>query len=144
MRLKLIGAMLLSILFICSNQVYGWNYPRDGKFKQIHPQSDPWFYVDYENWDIKAPDKWQHFTGCYLSQKFFSRHLNKYLSASLVMGISILKEYEDAYREGWSARDIVADFLGVLAGTYSNRKYKLLCFYDNEKVTLNLLMNIDL
>ncbi len=135
--------MLLLTLLIFSNQVYGWNYPRDGKFKQLHPQRDSWFYVDYERWDIKAPDKWQHFTGSYLSQKLLSRHLNQYLSASLIMGLGIVKEYEDGYREGWSPRDLAADFLGVLSGIYSNHKYKLLCLYDNEKITLNLLLSID-
>lgn len=119
------------------------NYPRDGKFKQLHPLQNGWSFVDSEHWDIKAPDKWQHFTGCYLSQKSLSRHLNKYLSDCLVMGISILKEYEDAYRQGRSARDVFADFLGVLAGTYSNRKYKLLYLYDNEKITLNIVLNVD-
>lgn len=143
MRAKFVGTVGLLICLILPTQVYRWNYPRDGKSKQIHPQSDSWFFVDYEHWDIKAPDKWQHFTGCYLSQKFLSRRLNKYLSASIVMGFSILKEYEDAYREGWSPRDIFADFLGIVSGIYSNRKYRLLCFYDNEKVTLNLLLNID-
>ena len=143
MRPKLLGVMLLLALFISSNQVYAWNYPRDGKFKQLHSDSDSWFYIDYERWDIKAPDKWQHFTGSYLSQKLLSRHLNKYLSASLIMGLGIVKEYEDAYREEWSPRDIFADFLGIVSGIYSNRKYRLLCFYDNDKVTLNLLLNID-
>jgi hypothetical protein len=143
MQKRFIGAMLFLILLICSNQVYAWNYPRDGKFKQLHPHQDSWYFVDYEHWDIKAPDKWQHFTGCYLSQKFLSAHLDKYLSASIVMGISILKEYEDAYREGWSLRDIFADFLGVFAGIHSNRNYKLLCLYDNQKITLNLSLNID-
>jgi hypothetical protein len=100
--------------------------------------------VDYENWDIKAPDKWQHFSGCYLSQKIPSRHLNKYLSTSLVMSISILKEYEDTYREGWSPRDILVDFLSVFSGTLSNRKLKLLCLHDNEKITMNLFVNIDI
>lgn len=143
MRAKFVCTVGLLICLILPTQVYGWSYPRDGKFKQIHPQSDSWFYVDYERWDIKAPDKWQHFTGSYLSQKLLSRHVNKYLSASIVMGLGVLKEYEDAYREGWSPRDIVADFLGIVSGIYSNRKYRLLCFYDNEKVTLNLLLNID-
>lgn len=124
-------------LFFFSNQVYGRNSLRDGEFKQLHHHQDPWYFVDYEHRDIKAPDKWQNFSGCYISQKILSRYLNKYLLASLVTIISILKEHEDAYREGWSGRDILVDFLGVFSGTFRNRKYRLLCLYDNEKITMN-------
>jgi len=120
------------------------DYPRDGKFTQFHPHRDCCFLVDSEHWDIKPPDKWQHLTGCYLSQKSLSQHFNKYLSASLVMGISILKEYEDACQEERSSSKVFADFLGIIAGTYSNLKNRLLSLFDNEKITLNLVMNIDL
>jgi len=142
-RSKVIGGLLLLILIVFCNQANAWNYPRDGKFKQIPPHCDAWFFVDYDHWDIKAPDKWQHFSGCYISQKLLSQHLNKYLSASIVMGISVLKEYEDAYREGWSPRDLFADFLGVFSGTFSTRNYKLLCLYDKDKITMNLFVNAD-
>ena len=101
-------------LFFFSNQIYGWKSLRVVKFKQLHQHQDAWYFVDYENRDIKAPDKWQHFPACYISQKIPYRHLNKYLSVSLVTIISILKEHEDAYREVWSARDILVDFLGIL------------------------------
>jgi hypothetical protein len=101
-------------LFLFSNQVFGRNPLRDVQFKQLHHHQDAWYFVDYKHWDIKAPDKWQHFPGCYIIQKILSRHLNKYLSASLVTIISILKEHEDAYREVWSGRDILVDFLGIL------------------------------
>jgi hypothetical protein len=101
-------------LFFFSNQVYGLKSLREVKFKQLRPHQDDWHFVDYESRDIKTPDKWQHFSGCYISRKILSRHFNKYLSASLVMSISILKEYEDAYREVWSARDILVEFLGIL------------------------------
>lgn len=131
-------------LFFFSNQVYVRKSLRDVKFKQLHPHQDDWYFVDYKRWDIKAQDKWQHFPGCYLFQKILSRYLNKYLSASLVMSMSILKEYEDSYREVWSARDILVDFLRILPGTYSNRKYKLLCLYDNEKITMDSFINIDI
>ena len=131
------------ILIVFCNQANAWNYPRDGKLKQLHPHRDAWYFVDYDHWDIKAPDKWQHFSGCYISQKLLSQHLNKYLSASIVMGISVLKEYEDAYREGWSLRDVFVDLLGVFSGTLSNRNYKLLCLYDNDKITMNLFVSAD-
>jgi hypothetical protein len=65
--------------------------------------------------DIKAPDKWEHFTGRYVSQKLLSKHMNKYLSAFLIMSAGLYKEYEDAYRKGWSTRDIAADVLGIVS-----------------------------
>lgn len=134
-------ALVLSILFLLlSNALcYAWNYPRDGKFKRLSSKSDPWFYVDEERWDIKAPDKWQHFTGCYASQKLLSKHMNKYLSGLLLLSVGIYKEYEDAYREGWSARDLTVDALGILSAMYDRPGAKVLCTYDQEKIMLNLV-----
>lgn len=143
MILNIICRLFLLIFIVFCNQANAWNYPRDEEFKQLQPHRDAWFFVDYAHWDIKAPDKWQYFSGCYISQKLLSRHLNKYLSASIVMSISVLKEYEDTYRKGWSLRDIFADFLGVFSGSFSNRNYKLLCLYDKDKITMNLFMNVD-
>jgi hypothetical protein len=138
MKLKV---TLLSILFLLlSNALcYAWNYPRDGRFKRIDSQNDPWFYVDEEHWDIKAPDKWQHFTGCYVSQKLLSKHMNKYLSGLLILSLGLYKEYEDAYREGWSPRDLAVDALGILTAMYDRPSAKVLCTYDQEKVMLNLV-----
>ena len=132
---------ILSILFLLlSNGLsYAWNYPRDGRFKQLVPQSDPWFYVDEVNWDIKAPDKWQHFTGSYVSQKLLSKHMNKYLSGLLLLSVGVYKEYEDAYREGWSARDLAIDALGILSAMYDRPSATVICTYDQEKIMLNLV-----
>ncbi|MGB8656929.1 MAG: hypothetical protein WCE90_03980 [Candidatus Zixiibacteriota bacterium] len=66
--------------------------------------------------------------------------MNKYLSALLIMSIGVYKEYEDAYREGWSARDLATDALGVLSATYDNSNAKVLCTYNQEKVMLNLIL----
>ncbi len=132
---------VLSILFLLlSNCVcYAWNYPRDGRFKRLVSEKDPWFYVDEERWDIKAPDKWQHFTGCYVSQKLLSRHMNRYLSGLLILSVGFYKEYEDAYREGWSRRDLAVNALAVLSALYDRPSTKVLCTYDQEKVMLNLV-----
>jgi len=116
-----------------------WNYPRDGKFKQLHPNRDSWFFVDQENWDIKAPDKWQHFTGNYASQKLLSRHVNKYVSAFVLFSLGVAKEYEDAYREGWSARDLTMDALGILTAMYDKPEARVLCTYDQNTILLNLV-----
>jgi hypothetical protein len=139
MRLKS-SLLLVVILLVVPSLSHAWNYPRDGKFKQLHPHKDSWFFVDEENWDIKAPDKWQHFTGSYASQKLLSMHVNKYVSALVLFSFGVVKEYEDAYREGWSARDLAADALGILAAMYDKPNTKVLCTYDQERIMLNLFL----
>ncbi len=136
LRTLLVAAILLLAIPSISQ---AWNYPRDGEFKQLHPNRDGWFFVDQANWDIKAPDKWQHFTGCYVSQKLLSKHMNRYVSALVIMSVGLYKEYEDAYREGWSARDLAADALGILTAMYDKPAAKVLCTYDQDKVMLNLV-----
>ena len=141
MKLK---TLVLTILFLLvANAIcYAWNYPRDGKFKQLSPHNDSWFFVDEEHWDIKAPDKWQHFTGFYVTQKFLSKYMNKYVSAVLAFSLGVAKEYEDGYREGWSARDLAANTLGILSAMYDKPNAKVLCTYDQEKVMLNLFFSL--
>ena len=131
---------LLALLLAIPSLSHAWNYPRDGRFKKIATQNDPWFYVDEEHWDIKAPDKWQHFTGCYLTQKLLSKGMNKYLSALLIFSLGVAKEYEDAYREGWSPRDLAVNSLGIISAMYDKPEAKVLCTYDQEKIMLNLVL----
>lgn len=113
------------------------SYPRDGKFKQLSPGRDPWYFIDEQNWYIAAPDKWQHFSGCYLGQKLLSQYLNRYFTAGLIALLGIAKEYDDAYREGWSNRDLLMDFLGIFAAM-NQSKYQLYCSFDSQKIMLNL------
>ena len=143
MKWKISILVLVTLILMISNLAYCWNYPRDGKFKQLSPHHDSWFFTD-QRWDIKAPDKWQHFTGSYFSQKILSRYMNKYLSAGILFSFGILKECEDAYREGYSGRDVLANLIGIASATFENRKYRILCLYDQEKLTLNLYVNINL
>jgi len=130
---------LIALLLAIPTSSFAWNYPRDGKFKQLAPQNDSWFFMDEEHWDIKAPDKWQHFTGCYITQKLLSRRINKYVSAMLIFSLGVAKEYEDAYREGWSARDLAVNSLGILSAMYDKPEAKVFCTYDQEKIMLNLV-----
>jgi hypothetical protein len=134
--------VILFVSFVLTDLAFGWNYPRDGKLKQLSPQSDPWFFVDEEHWDIKNPDKWQHFTGSYVSQKLLSKRMNKYFSGLLLLSIGVYKEYEDAYREGWSARDLAVDALGIFSAMYDRPSAKVFCTYDQEKVMLNLVFSV--
>ena len=130
---------LIALLLTTPTWSFAWNYPRDGKFKQLHPHRDGWFFVDEESWDIKAPDKWQHFTACYITQKLLSTRINKYVSAMLIFSLGVAKEYEDAYREGWSARDLAVNSLGIVSAMYDQPDAKVLCTYDQEEIMLNLV-----
>ncbi len=141
MRFKPLCFLIVLLLAIPSLS-HAWNYPRDGKFKQLAPSGDAWFFVDEENWDIKNPDKWQHFTGFYVTQKLLSRHMNKYVSAVVAFSLGVAKEWEDGYREGWSARDVLANTLGIAAAMYDKPEAKVLCAYDQEKVMLNLVFSL--
>lgn len=118
------------------NDAHGWNYPSDGKFKQLLPSNDPWYYIDEENWDVKCPDKFQHFFGSYLGQRLISKRMNKWVSAGLILGIGLYKEYEDAYREGWSLRDVSMDILGIVSAMNTSDRFQVSCMYDKERVML--------
>jgi hypothetical protein len=65
--------------------------------------------------------------------------MNKYLSGLLLFSIGVYKEYEDAYREGWSLRDVSMDLLGILSAMYDRPSAKVLCAYDEEKIILNMV-----
>jgi hypothetical protein len=132
--------LLVAVLLATPSLSHAWNYPRDGTFKQLHPHADGWYFVDDERWDIKAPDKWQHFTGSYVTQKILSKGLNKYVSALVVFSLGAAKECEDAYREGWSARDMAVNSLGILSAMYDRPCSRFFCTYDQEKIMLNLFI----
>lgn len=117
-------------------------YARDGIFKQLDESNDKWFYVDKYNWEIAAPDKWTHMMGSMGLSTLLGQTMNKYLAAGLTLGLGIYKEYDDAFREGWSYRDIIADAVGVTASLTANKKYRILCDYDTEKVVL--ILNVTL
>lgn len=109
------------------------SYPRDGKFKQLAPKADMWFYVDEKRWPIAAPDKWQHFVGCYLSQKLLQKKMGKFKAFLFTETVGVLKEIDDGYREGWSPRDLIVDNLGMLAALVSNQRLKFTGTYDSER-----------
>ncbi|MCJ7496934.1 MAG: hypothetical protein MUO78_02195 [candidate division Zixibacteria bacterium] len=137
---SLICLLQILNLSVLSNQSFAFklqSYPKDGNFKQLSPDRDPWYFVDEKNWYIMGPDKWQHFSGCYIAQKLFSQVTNPYLSAGVVAFLGLAKEYDDAYREGWSSRDLLMDFLGIVSAI-NRTKYQFYCSFDSEKMMLNL------
>lgn len=108
-------------------------YPRDGRFKQLSPKADMWFYVDEKRWPVAAPDKWQHFIGCYLSQKLLQKRVGKFKAFLFTETAGVLKEMDDGYREGWSPRDLIVDNLGILGAMVSGERLKFTGSYDSEK-----------
>ena len=117
-------------------------YPKNGIFKRLPDAKDYWYYVDNNNWEIKAPDKWTHMMGSMGSTSVLSRFMNKYAAGALVFSFGLYKEYDDAFREGWSYRDIIADALGITASLTATDRYRLLCDYDSEKVMLVMSVTI--
>lgn len=114
------------------------NYPRDGKFKQLSSERDQWYFIDKNNWYIQAPDKFQHMMGSYVLFKTTDMMMDKYLAAGVTLGLGIYKEYDDAYREGWSPRDLLMDTLGVVAGWVNNDKYKIWMDWEGDAIVLKL------
>jgi hypothetical protein len=131
--------LLFSLVFaLLPGVVQAWGYPYDGNFKQLTADRDPWCFVDNEHWYIRNPDKWQHFMGCYVAHQLLARRTDKYLSGGIVMTLGLAKEIMDAYREGYSVRDGLADALGIGASLLNNGSYTLLCTYTDESVLLRL------
>jgi hypothetical protein len=114
------------------------NYPRDGKFKQLSADNDQWYFIDKNNWYIQAPDKFQHMMGSYVLFKTTDIMMDKYLAAGVTLGLGIYKEYDDAYREGWSPRDLLMNTLGVMTGWINNDKYKIWMDWENDAIVLKL------
>ncbi len=137
--LRFLLASVLVLISAYSAKASFWSgYPRDGKFKQLPAKADRWFYTDQKRWPIKAPDKWQHFSGCYLSQKLLQNKLGKLNAFLLTESVGVLKEIDDGYREGWSTRDLIVDNLGILGALLSGDKIKFIASYDSEKVSFSV------
>lgn len=136
--MKKIILMFIAFLLFSGN-AFGWNYPKDGRFKQLHPNRDSWYFID-GRWDLQAPDKWQHFQGFLWSQQIGQKYFNKYLVAATILSLGLYKEYEDAYREGWSARDILCDVGGILAGMYGRNK--IYCNWNNKEKNIKITYNL--
>ena len=132
-------AITVSLILLSFGEAGAKSYPRDGHFKRLPVEKDWWYSIDRENWEIKAPDKWQHFMGSYaLAEVIYHVTENKSWTILVTFGLGILKEYDDAYREGWSTRDLYMDFSGVAASTLLPDNIKLLAYYDDTEVMLKL------
>jgi hypothetical protein len=121
---------------LAANTSQAGSYPKDNIFKALSYTRDPWFFTD-DRWEIKAPDKWTHFMGSYsLNETIRLAVKDKYLSGIISFAIGCLKEYNDAYREGWSQRDLYMDLAGNLSSFISSRNLKIFCYYNEDKVVI--------
>lgn len=138
-------AAIITLILLAATQSVGafmFSYPRDGQFKRLGASDDPWYYEGDPDWTLRAPDKWQHMMGSYVSAKIFSTIMNENLAGGLVLGLGILKEVEDGYREGWSARDVLMDAAGVGASLLNSQKYKFWCDWKDDYVQLKLSVSL--
>ena len=118
-------------------------YPADGRFKMLPLSKDQWYFYDNENWYLKAPDKWQHMMGSYASTKLLRAALDDDLAAAATVIIGgVLKELDDALREGWSIRDLLMDAVGVSAAVFDRPRFRVIGYYDSNRflITLNFAM----
>ncbi len=136
---KLLTLTIVLLPFLTTGAEAGfWSkYPKDGKFKQLPSKADMWYYVDDQRWLIRAPDKWQHFMGSYLSQKLLQQKMGKWKAFLVTEGLGTLKEIDDGYREGWSPRDLIVDNLGILGAMVSSDRLRFTGTYDLEKFVIN-------
>ena len=128
----IIVIVLVGVVLLWSGDVCGKSYPRDGSFKELSFSRDPWYFVDTQNWYIKAPDKWVHFMGSYALTEVTSKVVGENIWAGIIsFGLGLVKEYDDGYREGWSRRDIYMDFGGMASSLILPDNMRLLAYYDD-------------
>lgn len=145
--MKTLFVMLLLVIFsglAVTSSVQANSFPRDNKFKQLPNSRDAWYYVDSRNWYIIAPDKWQHFMGSYALAEVTGKVTGSPVAAGLItFGLGLAKEFDDAYREGWSRRDIYMDIGGVASALLLPERIRLFADYDRETVMFKLSFIID-
>jgi hypothetical protein len=138
MRFGTLAGMALLVAGMAGNTAHA-AFPPDGKFKMQPLAQDRWYYYDDIHWYIKAPDKWQHLMGSYASTKVLQATLkDDVTAASAVLIGGVLKELDDALREGWSVRDLMMDLLGVSAAVLDTPRVRFLGAYDRDRFLLTL------
>ena len=140
------GLLIPALVFMLmpSEAAVAKSFPRDGRLKQLPFYKDQWYFIDNGNWYIKAPDKWTHFMGSYaLTEVTHSVVKDKLWAGAISFGLGLVKEFDDAWREGWSRRDIYMDFGGVASSVLMPENVRLLAYYDNSAVMfkVSLILN---
>lgn len=134
---------VFGLMIICSPSA-AKSYPRDSKFKELPYLKDRWYFVDHKNWYIKSPDKWTHFMGSRaLAEVATAATSDKTWGSVIALGFGLLKEYDDAYREGWSRRDIYMDVGGIASFLIMPKNTEFLAYYDNEALIFKMTFIIN-
>ena len=114
-------------------------FPHNGKFKMQPASEDTWYYYDNIHWYLKAPDKWQHLMGSYASTKVFTAAFDdKITAATAVLLGGVLKELDDALREGWSIKDLAMDALGVGAAVLDTKSIRFMSYYTPDRLLITV------
>ncbi len=142
-RFNTTSILTVGLILALTGGIAAGSYPRQGGFKQLPSHKDPWYYIDHESWHIKAPDKWTHFMGS-LAVTEITRHIvsDRTWAGIIGLGLGVIKEVDDAYREGWSRRDLYMDVGGVASSLLLPENLKLLAYYDDQQVMLKLTLTI--
>jgi len=146
MSKQLVGLLILAITFalLPSETAVAKSFPRDGRLKQLPFYNDQWYHIDNRNWYIKAPDKWVHFMGSYaLTEVTHGIVKNRLWAGAITFGLGLVKEYDDAWREGWSRRDIYMDLGGVASSLFMPEKVRFLAYYDDTSVMFKVSLIVD-
>ena len=146
MSKQIIGFLILALAFalLPPEAVIAKSFPRDGRLKQLSYYEDHWYHIDDRNWYIKAPDKWAHFMGSYaLTEITYGVVKNRLWAGAITFGLGLAKEYDDAWREGWSKRDIYMDFGGVASSLFMPENIRFLAYYDQSAVMFKVSLIVD-
>ena len=89
--------------------------------------SDPWYYETDSDWRFAVPDKFQHFWG--------SAFLSYMTDPTIAFLCGVGKEIYDlkVAKVGFSYRDLIADFLGIVSERSMSRSSKLKAWLDYKK-----------
>ncbi len=115
-----------------------FSHPSNGEFKM--QRKDPWLYVG-SDWELKMPDKASHFYGSYVAESsVYAITKEELVSNPVVIGLGVTKEIFDAYREGFSYKDLISDALGLGTSLLNRKsqKFKAVCDYNDERIVLRL------
>lgn len=142
--LKTVAPATLLVAFSLTGSAEAGPYPRKGSFKQLHFTVDKWYYIDNTNWIIKAPDKWVHFMGSYsLGALTYRITGDRFFAGLFTLGLGVLKEVDDGYREGWSQRDLYMDATGLLSSLVTPDNVRLLAYYDDNSIMFKMSFILD-
>ncbi len=99
---------------------------------KAHGFQDPWYYEMQSEFGVSPmPDKYAHFLRSFA--------MANVLPGTVVFGLDLLYEVYDGRRGvGFSYRDLIADGLGTLAGTFNTETVYMYMTWAKTQKTLTL------